>query len=214
MALGQLVRRVLGDRFQPVGEKYRAIFVDLGKVVEAMSRAISPGARCLDVGGGDGMVCDRLLAMRPDIHITMTDIASDIGGFIASHHSARVERRPRTTLADIAAAPAPFDAVLVADVIHHVPESARAAFLRDLAGVCSRCGSTVLVIKDIEPGSLRSVLSVLSDKFVTGDRAVSLIASAELQARIVETFGRQRIASLEVTHPDPPNYCMAIRLQA
>ena len=212
MPLGQLARRILGTRFQPIGELYRAIFVDIGKVAEAVSRAIPSGAHCLDVGGGDGMLVDALLRLRPDIRVTMTDIAPEIGGFIAPERRNRVKLRPATSLAELAGETLRFHAVLIADVLHHVPPDARSGFLRDLVAICARSGSRILVVKDIEPGSLRSVLSVLSDKYVTGDRAVSLVASPELRARLQDAFGPQRIAGFEVTYPDPPNYCAVARL--
>ncbi|HTI67146.1 MAG TPA: hypothetical protein VL460_06325 [Caulobacteraceae bacterium] len=65
MTPGQLARKALGPAFQPVGEAYRRVFVDMDKVTDWMIGHIPAGAHVLDVGGGDGYVVGQLLAKRP-----------------------------------------------------------------------------------------------------------------------------------------------------
>ena len=61
-APGQIVRKVLGRHFEPVGNLYRRFFVDLDKIVAYLDQNIPENVRVLDVGGGDGAVMDRLRA--------------------------------------------------------------------------------------------------------------------------------------------------------
>jgi len=213
MTPGALARRLLGSRFRAVGEVYRRVFVDLNKVADAMAAELPPGARCLDVGGGDGALAEVLLRRRPDLRITLIDLAADVGGFLSPAARERVEIRPATPLSELTAEGRAFDAVILADVMHHVPVDARAGFLGDLRAFCAASGCRLLIVKDVEPGGVRARLSYLSDHFITGDRNVSLIAAATVRARLEATLGGE-LLSVETTVPDAPNYCLVARLKA
>ena len=105
-----------------------------------------------------------------------------------------------------------YDAVIVADVVHHVPQEARDAFFADLRACCEAVGAKVLIVKDIEPGGLRAWLAVWSDWYVTGDRQVRLAPAAETVGRLQARLGVGSEA-VRLTTPDPPNYCAVIRLE-
>jgi hypothetical protein len=198
MTPGQIVRRILGPAFQPVGEAYRRIFVDMDKVTDWMIGHIPQNARVIDVGGGDGYVVNLLLAKRPDIHVTMTDIAPEIGGFVTAENLSRATLMPGSQVDQVKGR---FDVMTLADVIHHVPVSERPGFYASLSELAQRTGCKVVMIKDIAPGYVRSALSLLSDWYITGDRHVRL---AWPQSVILPKFKRTEHAL-----PDPPNYCMA-----
>jgi hypothetical protein len=196
MTPGQFARGLLGPAFRPVGEAYRRIFVDMAKVVAVMDRHIPPQARVLDVGGGDGYVVNLLLQRRPDVQVTMTDLAPSIGGFIEPSNRARVTLMPAT---DVGAVEGRFDVLTMADVVHHVPKDYRSRFLAVIADTARRTGCKTVIVKDIQPGNFRAALSLFSDLYITGDKSVSLIAAEDL-----ELPGLERE---ELLVPDFPNYC-------
>lgn len=194
---GRLARRVLGRRFNTVGEIYRRIFVDMNKVAEFMIGHIPPGARVLDVGGGDGYVVNLLLSRRPDIHVTMIDVAREIGGFISSDNRPRAVLLPGVDVADVTGS---FEVMTVADVIHHVAPADRPAFFAALAGTALRTGCSTVLIKDLQPGNVRATLGLWSDLYITGDKGVAMPPMDT-----VRLPGLRRTAA---AMPDFPNYCL------
>lgn len=197
MSPGQFARRLLGSHFHIAGEAYRRIFVDMDKVTDTMIRHIPQGAHVLDVGGGDGYVVDLLLTKRPDIRVTMTDIAPEIGSFIREANRARVTLMPGT---DVATIEGRFDVITLADVVHHVPAVQRPAFFDTLSVVAFRTGAKTVLVKDIEPGNLRALLSLWGDLYITCDKGVSLVES--------EAVGIPGFDRGETAMPDFPNYCV------
>ena len=200
MSPGQFARRLLGRHFHIAGDIYRRIFVDMDKVTDAMMPHIPRGAHVLDVGGGDGYVVDLLLAKRPDIRVTMTDIAPAIGSFISAVNRDRVTLLPGT---DVATVEGRFDVITLADVVHHVPVDHRPGFLAALAEAAIRTGATKVVIKDVQPGGLRSRLALWGDLYITGDKGVAF-----LQPEALDVPGFARV---EQVMPDHPNYCVTFQ---
>lgn len=198
MTPGQIVRRLLGPAFTPVGAAYRRIFVDMAPVADWIAARLPPGARVLDVGGGDGYVVKLLLDRRADIFVTMTDVAPAIGAFLGPAERARVTLLPGT---DAGTLSGPFDAITLADVVHHVPVSQRGGFFAMLGDLATRSGAQCIIIKDIRPRGLRAWLALVSDHWITGDRAVVQIAEDEIRLP-----GWTRV---EMAMPDHPNYCLA-----
>lgn len=173
MPPGQVARRLLGPYVKPVGNLYRRIFVDLDKIADAIDRELPRAANVLDIGGGDGALVDRLLDRRPDLTVTMCDIAPAIGTFVSDAHRARVTLLPATDFADVSGQ---FDFVMITDVMHHVPVDQREAFFQSLAESCRRWNCRHIFFKDVEPGGVRSILSLLADWYITGDRHVVLFS--------------------------------------
>lgn len=200
-APGKIARRLLGRHFEAVGNVYRRLFVDLEKIVAFLDRELPHGARLLDIGGGDGAVIERLLNRRPDLVVTMCDLAPEIGAFLSERNRARVTMLPATDFSDVAG---PFDCVTIADVVHHVPVDQRQSFFAALADSCGRWGCRRIILKDIEPGSLRAGLSLLADRHVTGDKHVVLFARRDFASLAQRYFPAARRQSAV---PDAPNYC-------
>jgi spermidine synthase len=200
-APGQIARKVLGHHFEPVGNLYRRFFVDLDKIVAFLDENIPENARVLDIGGGDGAVIDRLLNRRPDLAITVCDLAASIGGFLSEQNRAKVRLLPATDFMDVGG---DFDVVTISDVVHHVPVSEREAFFRSLAEACAGWKCRKVILKDIEPKGVRAQLSLLADRYVTGDRHVVLFSRADFEKMAVPNFrDARRMSAL----PDAPNYC-------
>ena len=211
MPLGPAIRRLLGPRqARLLGRWYRAIFVDLATEAAALATVIPRDAYLLDIGGGDGEPLNHLLALRGDLRVTTLDPGPVVGQWIDGCYAGRVARLPGTSLADYVAAgqPAP-DAILIADVMHHIPESARSAFLQDLRALLERAPQLRIIVKDVEPGSWRARLGYWSDRYVTGDPDVSPISRERLVRLLEEALGPLRKQHTNLFEADSPNYAIA-----
>jgi hypothetical protein len=213
MALGSLVRHLLGPRLaRRAGNCYRAVYVDLAKVAEALASVIPPCAHVLDVGGGDGQPINHLLSMRPDLKITTLDPGPVVGNWIDPRYEGQVERLPKTSLAEfVTCARAHPDAILIADVMHHVPEADRRNFLMSINELVERAPALRIIVKDVEPGHWRALLSFLSDRYVTGDRNVSLISRDDLTRLFEGVLGPLHREDTDLFEKDGPNYAIVFR---
>lgn len=213
MALGPLIRRFLGPRLaRRAGEHYRAIYVDLAKVAAALAAVIPRGAHVLDVGGGDGQPLNHLLSIRPDLTITTLDPAPVVGQWIDARYEARVTRLPSTSLGEFVACPhVPPDVILIADVMHHIPKSARHKFLDSVGVLLERVPGLRIIVKDVEPGHWRALLGFWSDRYVTGDQNVSLISRDGVTRLFEEVLGPLHREDTDLFKKDGPNYAIVFR---
>ena len=175
-----------------------------------MASVIPHDARLLDVGGGDGEPLNHLLALRSDIHITTIDPGPVVGSWIESRFDGRVTRLSRTTLSDYLAADRPDpNVVLIADVVHHIPEPGRAEFLGALKVLLERVPQLRIIVKDVEPGSWRALLGYWSDRYLSGDADVSPISQQRLVRLLEEALGPLRHEHTDLFQADRPNYAIA-----
>jgi cyclopropane fatty-acyl-phospholipid synthase-like methyltransferase len=210
MALGPGIRRLLGTRLaRRAGRWYRAIFVDLGKEAAALAAVIPPDSHLLDIGGGDGEPLNHLLALRPDLRITTLDPGPVVGQWIEARFDGQVTRLPRTNLAEyLSWGRADPDAILLADVLHHVPETARANFLGSIRALLDRMPKLHIIVKDVEPGSWRALLGYWSDRYVTGDSQVSPVSREHVARLFDEALGPLRRKDTNLFELDRPNYAI------
>jgi cyclopropane fatty-acyl-phospholipid synthase-like methyltransferase len=213
MSLGSLARQLLGDRWFPVvGSWYRAVFVNLDRVVDCLP-PLPPGARVLDIGGGDGAMINILLARNPSCEVTMLDAGARLGSFLRPEFLERVHLHPSTSLKAYAASSTGSpDLVLIADVIHHVPVEERRGFFADLRTVL-HAKATTLFIKDLEPGHFRSTLSLFADRYVSGDKAVSLASREAVTVLVREAFPGTEVSSTKLFELDCPNYALVFSIE-
>jgi hypothetical protein len=211
MSPGAAVRRLLGPRLARLaGGRYRAIFVDLAKVAAAIAGVIPRSAHLLDIGGGDGQPLNHLLALRPDLRVTTLDPGPLVGQWIEARFDAQVTRLPGTGIAEyLAAGRADPDAILIADVLHHIPETARANFLGSIRVLLERVPRLRIIVKDVEPGAWRALLGFWADRYITGDRNVSLISRDRLERLFDEALGPLRREDTDLFETDRPNYAIA-----
>jgi hypothetical protein len=204
------MRSLLGARLaRHAGRCYRAIFVDLDKMALALADAIPCGAHLLDVGGGDGQPLNYLLALRPDLVITTLDPAPVVGQWIDARYQSQVTRLPSTNLADyVAGAHSNPDAILIADVMHHIPEAAREGFLGSVRVLLERVPKLRIILKDVEPGSWRASLGFWSDRYITGDRNVCPISSDRVQKLFERILGPLHRDDTNLSYVDRPNYAI------
>jgi hypothetical protein len=85
-----------------------------------------------------------------------------------------------------------------------VPVEQREAFFRSLAESAERWGCRTVILKDVEPGAFRATLSLLADRYVTGDKHVVLFSRSQFGEMAGRYFPKARRASAV---PDWPNYC-------
>lgn len=200
LPIGQIARRLLGRHFEPFGNVYRRIFVDLARIADFLDGELPRGATVLDIGGGDGALVDRLLNKRADLNVSMCDVAPSIGSFLSDANRSRVQLFPETPFTDL---PGPYDIVTICDVMHHVPVADREEFFSSLADRCRAWGSRKIVFKDVEPGAFRATLSLLADRYITGDKHVMLFSRSDFGGMARRHFPK---ATRRSALPDWPNY--------
>jgi methyltransferase family protein len=211
MPLGSAIRGLLGVRLaRRAGRWYRAIFVDLAREAAALAAVIPRDAHVLDIGGGDGEPLNHLLALRSDLHITTLDPGPAVGQWIDTSFNDRVTRLPGIDLAEyIAANRSNPDAILIADVMHHVPVPVRAGFLGSVGQLLERVPHLRIVVKEVEPGTWRASLGYWSDRYITGDINVSPISREHLVRLFQEALGPLRCEYTNLFEMDAPNYAIA-----
>jgi hypothetical protein len=210
MALGQAIRRLLGARLaRRAGRWYRAIYVDLAKVAAAIAPGIPRNAHLLDIGGGDGEPLNHLLTLRPDLRVTTIDPGPVVGQWIEARFAGQVTRLPSTGLAEyLSQTRTDPDAILIADVLHHIPEITRAGFLGSVRVLLERVPQLRIIVKDVEPGSWRALLGYWSDRYITGDPNVSPISRENLARLFEEALGPLRRNDTNLFETDRPNYAI------
>ena len=209
MSLGSFVRHVLGPFEKTICSWYRAIFINLERCTEQLEKHIPPNSNVIDVGGGDGAVINFLLRARPDITVSMLDLRSSIGMFLDDDVRSRVTLYAGTSLSDFKMrTQATADVLLVSDVVHHVAVGQRELFLAECGDLVAPSG--LLIIKDIEPSGFVAWLSRFVDRYVTGDRHVTLISSEQLR-QMVEADGRLEFLQPLLDEREAPNYAVAFQ---
>jgi hypothetical protein len=210
MKPGPTIRRMLGAGLaRRVGRWYRAIYVDLAKVAAAVSSAIPRDAHLLDIGGGDGEPLNHLLALRPDLHITTLDPAPVVGEWVEARFDGQVARLPGTNLAEyLSEGRADPDAILISDVLHHIPVTARAHFLDSVRVILERAPRLRIIVKDVEPGHWRALLGYWSDRYITGDADVSPISREHVVRLFQEALGPLHREDTNLFDTDRPNYAL------
>ena len=213
MKLGPLIRRFLPQAVEVgLAKAYRSVFVDLDKVARHLSLALPKNANVLDIGGGDGDLLNRLFALRPDIRVTMVDIAASVGRFVQQRYGDRVRLEPGTTIQDhvlaLATPEDKYDAAIIIDVMHHIPMAQREAFLRAVHNALVTGGT--LLVKDVEPGYFRAKLGCLCDRYISGDRGVTLVPADEVSALVSRIAPGCVALETGLFSEDRPNYLVKV----
>lgn len=183
MSIGPAVRRMLGPIEAPISSAYRSMFINVGDLGKAMT-AVPFGSRVLEVGVGDGMIASQIIGRRPDATVLGIDLAENPGSLFEGDNQ-RVEFRSISTAELRSEDPGTFDAIIIADVLHHVPPAIRPALLSDVSSLLADDG--VLLVKETvvvkSPGYW---MGRFSDRWITGDRNVSFLREEELDTLIVD----------------------------
>ena len=196
MSIGPKIRRLLGPVEAPISSAYRSMFVSITSLGEELAR-VPFGPRVLEVGVGDGMVAAQILSRRTDATVLGIDLAENPGGLFEGDRS-RVTFRTISTSELLAERPKPFDAIVIADVLHHVPVGARAGLLADVDALLADDG--ILIVKEsVVMKSIGYWMGHFSDYWITGDKNVSYLRETDLRQLVLgnvtglEPIGRTTI---------------------
>lgn len=212
MKIGPLLRACMPPSLErTAASAYRAVFVNLDRVAAKLAEALPADADVLDIGGGDGELLNRLFALRPDVRVTMVDVAASVGRFLRPEYRERVTLIPSTTIqSHLGSLRRKYDAAIVVDVIHHVALEQRTDFVHAVSQALRPDG--ILLVKDVEPGHFRATLGFLCDKYISGDRGVVLISSAQVVALADRLLPGSDPVEVGLFDADRPNYLVRIRV--
>lgn len=211
MKVGPAVRKLLPASIERKASRlYRSVFVDLAKVAAVLSPTLPANAFVLDIGGGDGDLLNHVLEMRPDVRVAMVDIADSVGKFLNPRYNGRVELYPGTAIEDhVLASAGRYDAALISDVMHHIPEGRRAGFLRSVAKALRP--EAQMLVKDVQPGHPIAQLGLFCDKYLSGDRGVALISAEQLCELSHAALAQHTAREIGLLKVDRPNYLVQLR---
>jgi len=207
LALGAMVRRAFGPYERQVAEAWRAVFFDLEDWIQLVAQWSPHPRRILELGCGEGYSTERLAATFPQADILALDIAPNIG---------RLYRGPRDRVTfEMAYAEAlveqgkdPFDLIILADVLHHVPIPSRPSLLAAAKTLLAPGGG--LAFKDWERRwSPIHALAYSSDRWLTGDR-IAYLTEEEARADLGAVFGLGNIGPTRRIRPWAHNYAFLV----
>ena len=210
MSIGSASRAILGEKlFQVAGTVYRRIFFDANDFVECTTDIFSKGI-CLDIGGGDGFLTNRLLSAHPELVVTLVDPTPNCGTWVSKENSSRFTLHPNKTTNDLLPEQAGiYDSAILADVVHHVMPKDRTELLKQAFEMLKPGGT--LLIKEIEPRGMRSKLAYLADVYISRDPIVYFISQELLLDLIKEVLGtNHKIEINNLVQKDYPNYALQI----
>lgn len=165
MSVGQIGRRMLGRHEKRIADLYRETFVDTTALAAAIA-SFSAGPRILEIGCGDGVVTQALTARLPGAVVLGIDISEHPGKLYAGDLD-RASFRSCTAESLVEEGEAPFDLVVVVDVLHHVDDYLLPSLLAAAGALCRPGGQ--LVVKEWERNaSVGYRVGWFSDRVVSG----------------------------------------------
>lgn len=208
MAIGPVIRQMLGPLERPISELYRSIFVDLTALVGQIKQWIS-ASNILELGCGEGAVIERLVKEFPKANITGIDISPRVGRLYQGDPS-RVTFKQQTIKDFATENLASFDLLVICDIMHHIPWELHKEILRDAGKVLKPGG--YLVLKDWERSATPiHFLCYFADRYITGDH-VRYKSADELQELIKDVFGANCIKAETRIPPQANNIAFLVQV--
>jgi 2-polyprenyl-6-hydroxyphenyl methylase/3-demethylubiquinone-9 3-methyltransferase len=208
MPIGPLVRRAFGPFEHQITEAYRRIYVDLDDYVAAVRAWMPEAGQILEVGCGEGAVTERLAAAYPQARITAIDITPRVGRLFRGPAD-RVEFRQCTVQEIATQHPGRFDMVMIADVVHHVPQALRKGLL-DAARAALAPGGSLLFKEWERSRTPIHWMCHASDRWLTGDR-VSFLSRDEGRTLLAGSFGEAALVDERRVAPWRNNLMTLVR---
>lgn len=208
MPLGSFVRGLFGRHEAAISELYRNLFFDADEFVHTVKRWVPTATNILEVGCGEGAITQRLAKAYSNSSIVGIDITSRLGRLYGGRTDS--VRFLETTVQDLAAMhPGHFDLIVLADVLHHVPDAIRQQLLDSIRLLMAPGGN--FIFKEWERTRTPIYwLCYLSDRWLTGDR-IRYMRRDELRQRISISFGRHAAVSEERIRPWQNNLATLVR---
>ena len=209
MSIGGAIRRLFGPYERQVSERYRSIYVDVDAYVASLRAWVPDPRRVLEVGCGEGVVSERLVALYPNAEIVAIDITPNVGRLYAGPPG-RVRFAKTTVEAFASREQGKFDLIVLADVIHHVPPgAARQSILETIKSLLAADGH--FAFKDWERTRTPiHWLGYFSDRWITGDR-ISYMSGEEIRAVLRDIFGSGSIRAEARVPPWRNNISLLVR---
>lgn len=208
MAIGAAVRSLFGPWEATITDVYRSFFVDLTRQIVQVRRWVPNAEKILEVGCGEGAVCERLAVAYPHASITGIDISPRVGRLFRGDR--RRVRFECTTASDFAAKSAQhFDLILLCDVLHHVPWHQHQALLTTLLTMLMPGGA--IAVKDwVQIPNMAHLLCEFSDRVLTGDD-VKFGTVSEFRHLLQSAFGAGCITAESCIRPWRNNWLWLVR---
>jgi 2-polyprenyl-3-methyl-5-hydroxy-6-metoxy-1,4-benzoquinol methylase len=186
MAIGRRVRRMFGKHERAVSDLWRSMWVNLDAFTREVTTQVQSPDRVLEIGCGDGAVTERLTVLYPHARLTGIDICEKPGRLFRGDLE-RV-RFLRTSAGELSKRePHSYALVVIADVLHHVPESEQVPLLRSAVDLVTP-GGTVVFKEWLREKSAICLANYLVERIITGDR-VRYLSEHELRLLATEVFG-------------------------
>ena len=205
--LGARVRRLFGPHERLISELWRAAFFDLDAFVDQIHRWQPEARAILEVGCGEGAVAERLTARYPNARYLGVDLCAAPGRL---YEGDRAVFRREPVQHTASQSPASFDLVVIADVLHHVPQTERPSLLGALRRAC-RPGGLVVVKDWTKDRSLQTALALFADRHITQDEDVALMPPDAFRDLLAEAFGDAALTERACIAPWRQNVAWAVR---
>ena len=208
MSIGSTVRAMFGPLEPLVSDLYRSLFFNADAFVRTVQRWAPAPSRILEVGCGEGAITQRLESAYPAATIMGIDITARLGRLYRG--PADRVRFIETTVQELAAqAPTGFDLIVLADVLHHVPDAIRQELLDAIRSLLALGGQ--FVFKEWERnGTPIFWLGYAADRWITGD-TVRFMTRSEIRERIATSFGAEAVQNEQRIAPWRSNLATLVR---
>jgi 2-polyprenyl-3-methyl-5-hydroxy-6-metoxy-1,4-benzoquinol methylase len=207
VALGSRVRKLFGRHERLIADLWRGMFVSLDHWMRTIHAWAPKPTRILELGCGEGYSTIRLAAAYPDAIIDAIDIGAHIGRLYQGAAD-RVRFRLVSAEALSKECPGAYDLIIVSDVLHHVPASARASFFGAVRTLLAPGG--VLAFKDWHRNFAPIHYVVYAaDRWLTGDR-IAYLTRTEARRLLDGIFGANCISAEQSIAPWSNNYAMKV----
>jgi SAM-dependent methyltransferase len=199
MSIGRLGRRALGPLEQGVSHRYRTFFVNTDHLAQTLvdcAKNNQSHLRILEIGCGEGLVASSIINQFASAQLLGIDITPDPGRFFTGDLQ-RAQFRSCSTKELVEEQVAPFDLVILCDVLHHVPDDLLQSVLHDAVRLLAPDG--LLAVKEMErDNSIGYWLGWFSDRVISGEQ-VRFFDRSELRALLDDVCpGAQVVAERRV----------------
>jgi 2-polyprenyl-3-methyl-5-hydroxy-6-metoxy-1,4-benzoquinol methylase len=202
MSIGTRIRGLFGSREAQITALYRSFFIDLDHLVLEIKASCNP-TTILEIGCGEGALCEKLSKHFKEAEITGIDITPRVGRLYNGGNNVRFQNISLSEF--IAINESTFDLVIACDVLHHLDTKTESIFDFIKMGRSLLSSNGTFVIKEwIKIYNIYHLLCFLSDRILTGDNVV-YYSKSELEAMLFQVFDQGEICNQKLIFPRKNN---------